>query len=73
MIEKIRLFTVLPLIILLIGLQTGIHAQVMGSFTDPRDGQTYKTIQIGNQVWMAENLNVGKQINGSEIKSINLL
>lgn len=26
-------------------------------FTDPRDGQTYAVVQIGNQCWFAENLN----------------
>ncbi len=26
-----------------------------GSFTDPRDGHTYKTVRVGNKEWLAEN------------------
>ena len=33
-------------------------------FIDPRDEQAYSTIQIGDQCWMAENLNIGEMING---------
>jgi uncharacterized protein (TIGR02145 family) len=35
------------------------------NLNDIRDGQSYKTVKIGNQCWMAENLNVGTMINGS--------
>ncbi len=39
------------------------------AFTDSRDGKSYETVQIGNQCWMAENLNIGTMINGNQSMS----
>ena len=36
---------------------------VYGSLTDERDLKTYKTVVIGTQIWMAENLNYSDTIN----------
>ncbi|MFA5032866.1 MAG: fibrobacter succinogenes major paralogous domain-containing protein [bacterium] len=41
----------------------------MAQMTD-KDGNTYKTVKIGNQEWMAENLNVSYYRNGDPIPQV---
>lgn len=42
-----------------------------GTITDSRDGKTYKTIMLGNQCWMQENLDYGTRINVSVTQTNN--
>ena len=37
----------------------------LNGFVEDIDGNKYKTIKIGSQIWMAENLNFGTMINGT--------
>lgn len=45
----------LIILIILLNNNLAASAQETETFTDPRDGKTYKTLIIGTQTWMAEN------------------
>ncbi|MCB2221565.1 MAG: hypothetical protein KQI35_14295 [Bacteroidetes bacterium] len=52
------------------GSQTGQCADLL---LDERDGHQYKTVQIGEQCWMAENLNIGVLIKAKYAQIDNML
>lgn len=50
-----------------------LSAQDMGEYTDSRDGNVYQTVMIGEQLWMAENLNYSSESAGAIFSNSSML
>ena len=46
---------------------------MVSPIVDLRDSQSYNTVEIGTQCWMAENLNIGTRIDGSRKQTDNAI
>ena len=46
-------------------------AEFETEMTDDRDGKVYAVVEIGGQIWMAENLNYGERIDGMQDQADN--
>jgi uncharacterized protein (TIGR02145 family) len=58
MIKKI--FSVFAFMLFAVSMNAqSLNESCTGLMTDRRDNQSYRTVRIGNQCWMAENLNAG--------------
>lgn len=63
-------FTIIISLIFLSGIPLFIYGQYSTGTVTDIDGNVYKTIKIGSQWWMAENLNVAHYRNGDQIPNI---
>lgn len=65
--EKDQMKHALAALLLLSKAFTPAAGQEYTSVTDPRDGRQYRTVRIGTQAWMADNLSAGSFLNGDPI------
>lgn len=56
--------------VFILGFILNSYSQQTEIFTDARDDKVYKIVKIGNQVWMAENLNTSHYLNGDSIPQV---
>jgi len=50
---------------------SGPYTDSLATFIDKRDNKIYRWVRIGTQTWMAENLNIGIKINGTNDQNDN--
>jgi len=59
-----------------VSLSDTVHIQFLSCglpITDDRDGKTYNTLQVNDQCWMAQNLNIGVRIPGTNDQTDNAI